>query len=184
MSLPAIRMAVPQLIIVAMAIAAATADAESQTGTRVDSEASKLAVVQLHESSTVDEVQRLLEQGRIDEAVALAREYVDTVEGQVFIGEGDAVPETYFAWNSLCIALTKSRDYDEAIAACERAIRIQPNRWTAINNRGTAHYAAGSYEAALQDYRDALRVAPAESGTRGTIEHNIVLAEARIAPPD
>jgi Flp pilus assembly protein TadD len=51
-----------------------------------------------------------------------------------------------------------------------------PQRWSAINNRGTARYVAGRYAEALADYRLALRVAPGEPEIVATIEHNIALA--------
>jgi tetratricopeptide (TPR) repeat protein len=160
---------------------AVAADKLDQTGSRVDSDATQIAVLQLQQSSTIDEVQQLLDQGRIADAIKLAREYVDRSNSHRSVGEGDVVPEAYFALNALCIALTKNRDYDEAIASCDRAIQIQPRRWSAINNRGTARFAAQQYEAALGDYRLALSVAPEDPAIRDTIMHNIALAEARIA---
>jgi Flp pilus assembly protein TadD len=181
MSHVTVRWPAPVVLWVCVIGTATAADTHSQTGTRVDSEASNLAVLQLHEPSTVTEVQRLLEQGRTDDAVALAREYVDNVKTQTSVNEGDLVPELYFALNSLCIALTKRQDFDEAVATCGRAIQMRPGRWSAINNRGTAYYAAGAYESALVDYRHALSVAPEEAGIRDTIAHNIALAEGRAA---
>jgi Flp pilus assembly protein TadD len=164
--------------------AAAAADAPAQTGTRVGSEASKLAIMQLHEPTMVERIQALLDENRTDEAVALARDYVDSTERHVAVGEGDRLPERYFALNSLCVALTRQRNFDEAISACDRAIRVVPERWSAINSRGTANFAAGRFAAALSDYRRALAVAPDDAAVRATIEHNIELAEARSKPHD
>jgi len=163
------------------AAAASAADSPAQTGTRVGSDASRRAIMQLHEPSMVGRIQALLDEDRTEEAVSLARAYVESTLRHVAVGEGDTLPERYFALNSLCIALTVQRAFDEAIDICDRAIRVAPERWTAINSRGTANFAAGRFAAALTDYRQALAVSPEDAAIRATIEHNIGLTEARLA---
>jgi tetratricopeptide (TPR) repeat protein len=170
----------PCMLAVCFIGVASAADGVSETGSRVGSGATKLAVLQLNESTVVDEVQRLLDQGKTTDAIALARDYVDSFQSQQSFTLAETVPESYFALNALCVALTRNRDYDEAIETCTQAIRIQPRRWSAINNRGTAHYAAGRYGDALSDYRLALSVAPDDGNIRDTIWHNIALAEPRV----
>jgi tetratricopeptide (TPR) repeat protein len=162
------------------AAAAAASDGIAQTGSRVDSGAARVAVMQMNESSTVDEIGRRLEQGKTRDAVDLARRYVESLNNQISVGEGEIAPDVYFALNALCIALTQDNNYDEAIGTCSRAVEMRPRRWSAINNRGTAHFAARQYEAALDDYRLALSVAPENADIRGTIAYNIELAESRL----
>ena len=65
--------------------------------------------------------------------------------------------------------------------ACTEAIAIFPNRWTAINSRGTTYFAARRFDEALIDYRRALEVAPQDTPASETIAQNIRLTEQRIA---
>ena len=116
----------PCMLAVCFIGVASAADGVSETGSRVGSAATKLAVLQLNESTVVDEVQRLLDQGKTTDAIALARDYVDSFQSQQSITLTETVPESYFALNALCVALTRNRDYDEAIETCTQAIRIQP----------------------------------------------------------
>lgn len=177
-------MIAPCVFLACFAAAAAASDGIAQTGSRVDSGAARVAVLQMNESSTVDVIGRLLEQGKTRDAVDLARRYVESLRNQLSVGEGEIAPDVYFALNALCIALTKDTNYDEAIETCSRAVEMRPRRWSAINNRGTAHFAARQYEAALVDYRLALSVVPDDADIRRTIAYNIELAESRLAAQD
>jgi len=156
------------------------ADRQAQTGTHLDSRVARPVSLQLNDTSVIDEVQRLIEEGRSADAVTLARRHVESFERTRHISFRESMPARYFALNALCVALTSNGDADAAADACSEAIELLPNRWTAINNRGTARYVGGRYGEALSDYRRALRVAPAdESAVVETIEHNISLAVQR-----
>ncbi|HMB74490.1 MAG TPA: tetratricopeptide repeat protein [Gammaproteobacteria bacterium] len=156
------------------------ADRQAQTGTHLESRAARPVSLQINESSVVHEVQRLLDAGDSEAAVALARRHVDSFERTQHISFEESMPARYFALNALCVALTGHKQPDAAADACTEAIALVPNRWTAINNRGTARYIARRYGEALSDYRRALRLAPADNeGIVATLEHNIALAVAR-----
>lgn len=150
-----------------------------QTGTQLDNRTARPMVLQINESSTVSEVQRLLNIGETDAAVALARRHLGSFERTLRISMEEVLPARYFALNALCVALTQQGETQEAADTCTQAIRLLPDRWSAINNRGTARYVAARYGEALSDYRLALRVAPPDPGIVATIEHNIELTIAR-----
>jgi len=167
--------------------AAAAAEEQPQTGTRLDSRGARPISLQINETSAIAEIQRLLGAGETEEAVELARRYVESFERTQHVSFREVLPARYFAFNALCVALTQSGEGDEAADACTRAIDLLPQRWTAINNRGTARFVAERYGEALADYRLALRVAPPDPAVEATIEHNIALAvehqnEGRLAP--
>jgi tetratricopeptide (TPR) repeat protein len=152
-----------------------------QTGTRVDSHTARPMVLQLNESSVLDEIQRLINEGDTAGAVELARRNLASFDHTVRVNPDENLPARYFALNALCVALTRHGEPDEAAEACTEAIGLLPQRWSAINNRGTARYTAGRFGEALSDYRLALRVAPREPNITATIEHNINLTIARQA---
>lgn len=160
----------------AMAAAAAPAEQDPQTGTRLESRGARPVSLQINETSTIAEIERLLAAGETDRAVALANRYVDSFDRTLHVSFEEVLPARYFALNALCVALTQSGQGDEAADACSEAIEILPQRWTAINNRGTARFVAARYGEALADYRLALRVAPPDPAIEATIEHNIALA--------
>jgi tetratricopeptide (TPR) repeat protein len=157
------------------------AEQDPQTGTRLDNKSTRPMVLQINESSVIDEIQRLLNAGETDAAVALARRNLESFERTLRVSMDEALPARYFALNALCVALTQQGAADEAAAVCTQAISILPDRWSAINNRGTARYVAGRFGEALADYRLALRVAPPDPDVIATIEHNIDLTIARQA---
>jgi len=166
---------------------AAAAEEQPQTGTRLDSRGAHPISLQVNETSTIGEIQRLLGAGENEAAVALARQYVESFERTLHVSFREVLPARYFALNALCVALTQSGEGDEAADVCTEAVDMLPHRWTAINNRGTARFVAERYGEALADYRLAQRVAPPDPAIEATIEHNIALAieyqrEGRLAP--
>lgn len=167
-------------ILLALPGLAAAADRQAQTGTHLDSRVARPVSLQINDSSVVSEVQALLDAGDSAGAVELARRHVESFERTRHVSFEEFIPARYFALNALCVALTGDRQPDAAADACSEAIEMLPNRWTAINNRGTARYVAGRYGEALSDYRRALRVAPADDeAIVATLEHNIALAVER-----
>lgn len=153
---------------------------DERTGTRLGSKAVRSSVMQLNPGAEIQEIERLLAVGDDEQAVELAREYAASFEGRVTYNEPSPSGERYFALNALCVALTKTREYDEAVAVCTRAIELIPNRWIAVNNRGTAYYASQRYAEALADYRRARVLVADEDDAIETIEHNIALCEAQL----
>lgn len=161
----------------AYSLATAAAAGQSSTGSHLDSRVTDLDVIPFSEPDEVSNVRRLLQDGRGPEAVAAARNYLARLERDKTQEQGATY--RYFALNALCGALTQVGELDEAIATCSRAIKLNPQHWSAVNNRGTAHYVSGSYEEALADYQDALTLAPEEAAE--TIRHNIQLSEDKLA---
>lgn len=150
------------------------------TGSRLGSRAARNAVISFHSPRQVKEIERLLHEDRDAEALELARTYAESFELSVPIGESNLESDRYFALNALCVVQTKVGDSDAAILACSDAIALFPNRWTALNNRGTAYYVSQRYGLALADYRRALEVAPDDSAVIETIQHNISLCEEQL----
>jgi tetratricopeptide (TPR) repeat protein len=56
-------------------------------------------------------------------------------------------------------------DSAKAIQSCDQALRLQPDRVDAYNNRGVAYYYKGDLEHALQDFDQALRLQPDSTET-------------------
>jgi tetratricopeptide (TPR) repeat protein len=61
-------------------------------------------------------------------------------------------------------------DYDQAIADCTRAIRLDPNYADAYSNRGAAYVIKGNYGRAIADWEAALRINPNNAQARQNIE--------------
>ncbi len=149
---------------------------QTRTGTHLNSKALPSEILALEVPSEVERIRQLIVNGRKEEALKLAESYVDKVERVTLPHE--KLPK-YFAWNAYCTVLTSLQKVEEAIAACSMAMAIQPNKWSAVNNRGTAKFVAGQFQEALEDYQAALSmVDEANLRVRDTIEHNINLATA------
>jgi len=149
---------------------------QSRTGTHLNSKALPSEILALEVPNEVERIRQLILDGRKDDALKLAEAYIDKVDRVTLPHE--TMPK-YFAWNAYCTVLTSLHKVEEAIAACSMAMAFEPRKWSAVNNRGTAKFVAGQYEAALADYQVALSmVDEANIWARGTIEHNIDLAMA------
>jgi tetratricopeptide (TPR) repeat protein len=73
--------------------------------------------------------------------------------------------EDFDFWANQCVALGEQREYEQAIAACEQAIALQPRRenitiWTA---RGNALFHLGRYSESLNSYNQVVAAAPKSS---------------------
>lgn len=150
------------------------------TGTHAGATAGRLAVVRLNRDSEIDEILGLIQNGDDQAALERARAYVASLSGQVPGDESVPATTRYFALNALCIALTRVRELDEAVSVCTEAIALDPGEWTALNSRGTAHFAAGRYQEALDDYRGARLAATDDAAATETIDHNIDLTNQRL----
>lgn len=174
------------MLLAGLSVAAAMQTTQAQervarTGSRLDSDSSSRLVYQFSAGAEVQRVLDLLEQGRTDDAVEYARDYVDSLSSKAYVGGTSILRERYFALNALCAALTKAGRPDEAVATCSEAIERQPSEWTAFNSRGTAHYSSRRFDLAAADYLRALELAPSDEDVRAMIEHNLALTEQRIA---
>ena len=146
-----------------------------RTGTRLGSDTTGRTVVNFGESGEVRRVLALLDQGLTDDALALAEDYLASLDNAA-----GAIPQRYSALNALCAALTSAGRLDEAVGRCTEAMDLLPSRWSAINNRGTAYFLQRNFVRALEDYRRASEFARGQNAV-ATVEHNIELTERRLA---
>ena len=70
---------------------------------------------------------------------------------------------------------------EDAIATYDRAVELDPAYADAINNRGTAHYAIGDYDAALADFRQVIVLDPAYADAYNSIGR-VLIAVGEITP--
>lgn len=148
------------------------------TGGRLGNDSINRTVVLVNDTTTVARVQELLVENKVDEAIALAEEYVASLQSRQYVGVNRS-RQRYDALNVLCVALTRGGRRDEALARCTEATELLPMHWSAFNNRGTVWYVKGEFGAALEDYRRA-RDRAHERDDLLSVQHNIELTEDRI----
>lgn len=72
----------------------------------------------------------------------------------------DNMPALY---NNLCIGLTGLRRFNDAIAACDKALEMKPRNWAFYNNRANIYFYLGQFSKALAEYYKAVTFNPANS---------------------
>ena len=92
---------------------------------------------------------------RWSEAVNLANEALRS--GEVML---ENLPALY---NNLCIGLTGLRRFEDAIAACDKALELKPREWKFYNNRANIYFYLGQFSRALAEYYKAVTFNPANS---------------------
>ncbi|MFL5245900.1 MAG: tetratricopeptide repeat protein [Gemmataceae bacterium] len=90
--------------------------------------------------------QMLIENGRLDEAIAQFREGIRLK------------PEDSGLHSDLGTALRYKGLTDEAIAECKEAIRLKPDNPFVRNNLGSALHATGDMDGAVAEFREAIRI--------------------------
>lgn len=130
--------------------------------------------IQMPGDNTLKSIRRLLNEGKVDRAVNLAKRNALSYDRDSRSGRTATL--RYDAYNALCIALSAQQNHQEAIEACDEAIKDDPKRWMAYNSRGTANLRMADYSAALNDYNLALDNSPDSSDVRSVLEHNIEIA--------
>lgn len=133
-------------------------------------------VVWFSEPREITDIRLLLQDGKKQEAIAMARKYLNKLQG---VAGMEARVLRYYGLNAMCAALTSNGELEKAIETCNRAIKMFPTRWQAINNRGVAHYVSGHIDLALQDYNLALTQVQDSKPLTELIQHNIDLANAK-----
>ncbi len=73
------------------------------------------------------------------------------------------------AYSNLCAALGAEGRYDEAVDACDSALKIAPQNWQAFSNRAAVNWLSGDKMQALQDIEAAKTISP----EAGEITHNL-----------
>jgi len=155
-----------------VALTASAASAQN-TGSRLPEGDSNhpREIIRFDEPGELKKIRKLIPQGKLEEARRLARSLMN----------GDPSPDMQYAGlNAKCAIETHAGNIDTAIEACNRALRIRPRHWMALNSRGTVHFVAQRFEAALEDYRTALRYLPKDSNEAEIVRNNIALAERRL----
>ena len=92
--------------------------------------------------------QTLLEEGKTEAAESLLTE---TIEG---------MPDFAEAWNRRAVLYYLEQRYWQAIADCEKALKLVPYHFGALHGLGLCHAGLGNYVAAIQAFRQALQVQP------------------------
>ena len=160
----------------ALVLLVTTVAAFAATGSRLDTPAPAGFTYIINGHSEVEEIRRLLQNNLVDSAVLKAREFVKRQEE---VRDADSRVQLYYGLNALCGALTAANSLDEAITNCDRAIELDPERWQAFNNRGTAYFQQGKLDLALSDYRQALAMTGKSEQASRIVQHNINLVEEK-----
>ena len=92
-----------------------------------------------------------LQQGRIEEGIRL------TLEGLKL----PATPRDVAAGHSnLCAGYVMLKNWDEALAHCNKSLELDATNWRTYNNRAAVYDGKRLYDLALQDIRAGLELAP------------------------
>jgi len=171
---------VPEIVItfvITSLLASAAIAQPSRTGTNLNAKAIPSEVLMLQQPDEVERIRQLMMVGRKSDARIAAEEYIEKVERNALRQEKQT---RYYAWNAYCTVLTSLQRVEDAIAACSTAMALEPGKWSAVNNRGTAKFVGGRWNEALADYNSALGMVDVENeAARDTIEHNIALVRER-----
>jgi len=109
-----------------------------------------------------------LQQNNWGRAVKLAKDAIRS---------GDLTAASYAAaYNNLCVGYTGLKDFEAAVPACDKAVKIGSSQWSFYNNRGNLNFHMGKYELALTDYTKAAELNPGDA----TVIQNIQLTTAKL----
>jgi tetratricopeptide (TPR) repeat protein len=106
-------------------------------------------------NALVNESAYAVDMERWSEGVKLAEDALRS--GEVTL---DNMPALY---NNMCIGLTGMRRFNDAIAACDKALELKPRQWSFYNNRANIYFYLGQFSKALAEYYKAVTFNPANS---------------------
>ncbi|MDT8397265.1 MAG: hypothetical protein RQ899_01455 [Pseudomonadales bacterium] len=139
------------------------------TGSRIEGRPSQpLTIVRFDEPAEIAAIRASIARGEMGEAVAMA---------ESMLAADPTIAIQYFGNNALCVALSAAKDWEGALAACNKAVRIRPGYWMALNSRGTVQLMTGRHQQALADYQKALQALSADSLEADVVRHNIALVD-------
>ncbi len=163
-------------VILAMTFGIGRHASAQATGSRIDRSPNyPMSVLRFDEPSELSAARAALKRGDPQEAVQLMTSLL----------AHDVSPDVQYAGhNALCAALTAAGRYEEAGAACDKAIAIRPRHWMAHNTLGNLHLVQGRLEAAIAEYRIALKQLRARSREAKIVRYNLALAEQALARRD
>ncbi len=78
-----------------------------------------------------------------------------------FVPQVESGPESAHDYNNRANLLLGRGQFNEALAACQKAIRLDPTFTWAYNNRGIAYFGKRDFDRALADYDRATQLDPA-----------------------
>ena len=107
--------------------------------------------------ATLVRADSLLDQGRIEEAIARYRE---------FVGTDPTDPEGH---NNLGAALMKAGRDEDAVASFQRSIQLRADNPKTLNNLGVALMRTGRFEAAVAPLQRAVELQPDNPDARGSL---------------
>ncbi|MBL8645488.1 MAG: hypothetical protein JNK21_16260 [Rhodospirillaceae bacterium] len=97
---------------------------------------------------------------------------------------GELSPEnTPAAYNNLCIGLTRTGKFDDAMAACTKAITMKPRQWAFYNNRANIYFHQAEFDRALAEYYKAMTFSPGDSVLMQNIALTLKVRRDRTARP-
>ncbi len=156
------------LVIALSVLAMIPVGVEAQTtGSRLSSAPPHpMARIRFDEPSELGAIRTALADGE----VAKAREIAKT-----FLASDLSPDMQYVGLNALCAVESAARNWQAALDACNRAIRIRSSFWMAINTRGTVYLMTGDVEKARADFRRAYELVPDRGGNKEIVRHNLAL---------
>ena len=169
------------LVIALSVLAMIPVGVEAQTtGSRLSSAPPHpMARIRFDEPSELGAIRTALADGEVAKAPiigfnvrpnAKAREIAKT-----FLASDLSPDMQYVGLNALCAVESAARNWQAALDACNRAIRIRSSFWMAINTRGTVYLMTGDVEKARADFRRAYELVPDRGGNKEIVRHNLAL---------
>jgi tetratricopeptide (TPR) repeat protein len=145
-------------------------------------EAAKLAA-NIPYPEPVAQLERNLEGAYLDRGIALAKRGKFNESVKDFEQAAKLEPDNPKAFEDLGHALILTGDNDAAITSYNRAIKLDGTNANAYLNRGAAWYQKKDFARAADDFRTALKVAPANWLGRDDAEANLKMAEQQLNSP-
>ncbi len=104
-----------------------------------------------------------MDRGNIAQGMRLTRQAM----GQVLSARNRSA-----AMNNLCVGYYTQSKFGKALDYCHKAVEADGKNWRAYNGRANIHFAIGTLEEAVKDYRRALSLRPDSTA----VNHNLALA--------
>ncbi|MCK5373645.1 MAG: tetratricopeptide repeat protein [Alphaproteobacteria bacterium] len=120
-------------------------------------------------SDLVIKAGKRLEAGKLEQARKLYKQSLKTTL---------RMNDRLIAYINLSVIDNTQKAYENALKYSNKALKIAPDNWLALNNRGTAYFGLGKFEQAKQDYVKAISLQPGDEG----LAYNQQLVQSKITP--
>jgi tetratricopeptide (TPR) repeat protein len=118
----------------------------------------------LHSPDDMDALSEIsIALGKVESHISRQAEITVLREKLSVPSNNESNPEEAINWNNNGVDLSNLRKYDEAIKACDKAIKLDPKLAMAWENKGDALLAQGKYEAAIRACDKAIELEPKRS---------------------